>query len=316
MHMSPADVAREAQRILHHFTDKQILSLLANTTVILSAPRSGSTLVFETLRSARGSWSIGGESHIVFGLLPELGAAARGFRTAALNAADAHPLVVRKMRAIFLALMQDRNGKRLVDLASTRRPRPPCFIEKTPRNALNTGFLEKVFPGMKVVYIYRNPRPTISSIMEAWHIGLQSGRFVTVPDLPGWDRRAWCLLLPPGWQQMNGRSIAEIAAFQWKCANESIMDFLDSLPAKRYRVLSYEAFLEEPGTITDDILRFMGLRPDPQLHEKLSRPLPPSSTTVTPPAADKWKRHEQEINHLEAYFAPTERRFTRLAKNG
>ena len=42
--------------------------LLKEPVIIVSAPRAGSTLLFERLMSVDGLWSIGGESHGIFRL--------------------------------------------------------------------------------------------------------------------------------------------------------------------------------------------------------------------------------------------------------
>ena len=39
--------------------------LFDRPVIILAAPRSGSTLLFETLAAAKDAWTIGGESHHV-----------------------------------------------------------------------------------------------------------------------------------------------------------------------------------------------------------------------------------------------------------
>ena len=74
------------------------------------------------------------------------------------------------------------------------------MLEKTPKNALRIPFIRKTYPDALFVYLYREPRDNVSSIMEAW----RSGRFVMYPDLPGWQGLPWSLLLIPGGMALLG----------------------------------------------------------------------------------------------------------------
>ena len=51
------------------------------------------------------------------------------------------------------------------------------MLEKTPKNALRLPFLARVFPEARFIYLHRDPRRVLASMMEAWTVG-------TVPDLP------------------------------------------------------------------------------------------------------------------------------------
>jgi len=57
--------------------------------IVVSPPRAGSTLLFETLALSPGLFSIGGESHGVFEAVPALQPANRGWESNELTAADA-----------------------------------------------------------------------------------------------------------------------------------------------------------------------------------------------------------------------------------
>ncbi|WP_202951107.1 sulfotransferase [Synechococcus sp. PCC 7336] len=81
--------------------------------------------------------------------------------------------------------------------------------KKTPKNSLRIPFLQKIFPQARFVFLHRRPEANISSIVTAW----RSGRFVTYRNLPHWQGLPWSLVLPPNWPQLNGASLAEIAAF-------------------------------------------------------------------------------------------------------
>lgn len=290
-------LSRAAQGLAASLPPAYLRKLFHKPIFIVSAPRSGSTFLFEQLSRVPGFWSIGGESHHVFRLFPGLRAENTRMDSGCLGEKHADRETRKLMKAVFLCLLQDCQGNRFMDIAPGRRPANVLFLEKTPRNALNIPFLLKVFPDARFIYLHRDPRENIASIIEAWKEGLQTGRFVTFADLPGWDRPAWCLLLPPGWRGMKGRSLAEIAAFQWSECNRIVINELQRLHQSRWTSISYRALVENPAGELGCLCRFAGLPPGTAIPGKQGN-LPLSSTTLTPPHPDKWRRHETEINDL------------------
>ncbi|MDX1379671.1 MAG: sulfotransferase [Xanthomonadales bacterium] len=255
---------------------------------MLAAPRSGSTLLFETLAEAPDIWTVGGESHRYIEGLRRLHSVAGGIGSNRLDESHATPRIVEVLRRRFARQLRDRDGRRFFDNQHIERLR---FLEKTPKNALRQPFLETVFPGSLYVFLVRDPRPNISSMMEAW----KGGKFVTYPRLPGWQGLRWSLLLPPGWQQLKGRPLAEVCAYQWATANRIILDDLGRLPADRWTACSYEALTADPQPTIERICRFAGLATDDRLRQRIAAELPLSRSTQTRPDPDKWRRNEDEI---------------------
>src|SRR4029077_18360141 len=77
---------------------------------IVSSPRSGSTLLFETLSNAPGLATIGGESHGLIESIAQISPAARGWESNRLTAADAEPSTVALLRERFRAALRYRDG--------------------------------------------------------------------------------------------------------------------------------------------------------------------------------------------------------------
>ena len=122
-------------------------------------------------------YTIGGESHAIFEGLSQLNIAARDLRIEPAGRGEqATPTVVGELRDRFRRRLIDRDGKAGAD-ARIR------ILEKTPKNALRVPFLARVFPQAHFVYLYRDVRETLASMIEAWN----SGRFVTYPELPEWN---------------------------------------------------------------------------------------------------------------------------------
>jgi uncharacterized protein (TIGR03032 family) len=256
---------------------------------IVSPPRSGSTLLFETLARSPDVLTIGGESHAVIEAVPGLHPRERGFESNRLYARDATPAVVAALRRGFAARWHDRDGHRPAGERAWQ------LLEKTPKNALRVGFLADAFPGARFVYLYRDAREAVSSMLDGW----RSGRFVTYPELPGWSGAPWSFLLTPGWREWNGKPLAEIVARQWSACTRALLDDLDALDPERWCVTSYDRLVVEPQTEIERLCAFLGLRWDQTLHP----PLPASRHTLSSPAPDKWKRNAAELEPVMPLIA-------------
>jgi uncharacterized protein (TIGR03032 family) len=263
--------------------------------IIVAAPRSGSSLLFETLAQAPGAYTVGGESHQQLEALPALRPEAHGYESNRLTAMDATAEVAAEIRRRFVAALRDRDGRALP--ANTAAVR---LVEKTPKNALRIPFLDATFPDALYVYLYREPEENLSSLIEGW----QSGRFVMYSKLPGWTGPPWSFLLVPGWHQLAGAPVAAIAAAQWQRTQQILLDDLATLPPERVFALTYREFLAAPEIQVRRICAFAGISWD----RALPASLPLSRHTVTAPAPDKWRRHEEMLaSHLPALVATAER---------
>jgi hypothetical protein len=243
---------------------------------IISPPRAGSTLLFETLLRAPQVFTIGHESHALIEGMHELHPAQRGFDSNRLDAAAATPAVAAELRKRFQAELRD---------SSRRSPLswPVRMLEKTPKNALRVAFLAKVFPEAQFIYLHRDPLQTLSSMLEAW----QCGRFRTYPQLPDWQGPPWSLLLVPGWRELSGRPLEEIVATQWEVTTRLLLDDLQGLPPGRCHVAQYAVLVAHPA---EEVARLCAAL-DLEWGQSLPATLPLSRFTVSAPGADKWRRH-------------------------
>jgi hypothetical protein len=255
--------------------------------VILSAPRAGSTLLFETLAQAAGLYTIGGESHQ---LIESIGALRPGrgvVHSNRLTRRDATSAIIAELRQRFAGRIVDRDGQPPAPGARVR------LLEKTPKNALRVPFLLEVFPDAQFIFLQREPRANLSSMIEAW----RGKGWVTYRQLPGWPG-PWSLLLPPGYERLRGRPLEEVVAFQWRVANETILDDLAALARERWTSVRYEDLLRDPHAAIARLLDFAGLEMDSRLSDYLSKPLPPSRYTQTAPDPDKWKKNAAQIERV------------------
>jgi hypothetical protein len=255
---------------------------------IIAAPRSGSTLLFETLAQSHSICTLGGEAHAAIeGAQPELRPGAPGVESNRLERRHATPEAIRRLHEEFAAQRRPAPGAQEADAARLR------FLEKTPKNALRLPFLDAAFPDAQFIFLWREPRANLASIIEAW----KAGRWVTYRGL---DERTdpWSLLLPPGWRAMRGAPLPEIAAFQWESANRIALDDLEKIDRSRWTSVTYEDLTANPRTVVERLARFIGIGIDAGLEQRLAAPLPPSKQTHTPAASGKWRKHQTEIEAL------------------
>lgn len=250
--------------------------------LIVSTPRSGSTLLFETMVKAPGLFNPGGESHARIEQVADFFPGLRGFTSNRLDAGDATAQSVEALARSFYSVLRDRDGA-----SATGAVR---MLEKTPKNALRVPFFDAAWPDSTFVYLYRDVRQTLASMMEAW----ASGRFVTYPALPGWSGPPWSLLLTPGWRELVGRQLPEIVAGQWTTTTETLVDDLAALPAHRVIGLDYGEFLADPQATIVALSASLDLQWDAQLPAAL----PLSKTTYSRPSPDKWRRLEAQIESV------------------
>ncbi len=260
--------------------------------VILAAPRSGSTLLFETLKESSDFWTIGGESHGIFERINRFNPMTRFCDSNALYAEDSIPQIIDQMRVWFYQKLRDTQGRHIQSVQGTLSS-APRFLEKTPKNALRVSLLNAIFPDALFIYLYRNPRENISSMMEAW----QSGRFVTYASLPG-RGKPWSLLLPPGWQSYHDAPLEQITAFQWQAANEAILHELAKLDRNRWMAVSYGQQVNSPATTVRTICDFCDVSASGILEALSSGQSKLSRYTVTAPSTDKWRSNAAALGRV------------------
>lgn len=251
--------------------------------IVVSSPRSGSTMFFEALERSPDVCSIRGESHAIMESIAMLHPAARNFDSNVLSARHCSQDVARELRRRFRTAAVTADGARPSD------GEPIRLLEKTPKNALRIPFMARLFPDATFVYLYRDPRHVLASMIDAW----QSGRFRTYPDLPGWPGLPWSLLLTPGWRELTGLPLHHIVARQWEAATRIMLDDLSALDQGSVVKVRYEELVADPDRELARVCGQCGIAAVPD-----AKALPLSKHTLTPPSPDKWKRHAALIEEI------------------
>lgn len=300
LRMAPPEPRKLHRPVANNATN--VASLPAPTfhrpVIVVAAPRSGSTLLFDLLAQFQNVWTIGGESHACIRGIPELHPAHKGYESDRLTPEDATPANVDSLVRNFAERLVNREGRRLIDIPLEDRPNHVRFVEKTPSNALRIPFLHAAFPDALFVYLGRDPKENISSLVEGW----RSRRFLAYRGMPDWPYRDWSFLLPPGWRSLAGRSLVEIAAHQWHAATKAIEKDLETLPASSWCNVNYSDLVRTPRDVLGTIAEFAGFEWDAHVERAVAGALPLSRVTISAPSSAKWLRHEEEITTALSRF--------------
>ena len=259
---------------------------------LVSSPRSGSTMLYDALSEAPDLYAPGGEGHGLVEGIETLSVQGRGWSSNRLTAEDSNPRTAEQLARSFYLSLRDRDGKTAEG--------PVRMIEKTPKNALRVPFFEEVWPDSTFVFVYRDPRQTIASMIEAW----MTGRFRTYRMLPNWTGQPWSLLLVPDWQELNGLPVPQIVARQWKSTMEILLDDLSKIPTERLRAVDYDDLVESPRPVIEKLAKSLELN----LDRPIGTQLPLSKTTFSRPQRDKWRRMEEVINGIWPIVAEVDER--------
>jgi hypothetical protein len=187
------------------------------------------------------------------------------------------------------------------------------FLEKTPKNSLRVPLLDYLFPDAYYIWIKRKAVRNIDSLVAGWYavdkIGpvtrKRYGQFgypiVNQLELQDYSDNSWTFALVPGWQDLKGKTVADVAAWQYYQCNSFIAKDLASIEARRIFPVKHEDFVRDPVKIVQKIFEWADL-PSSQIAEGFARNLPRVNDT-TPLVL----RPIRGLRHSSAVYAAIER---------
>lgn len=256
---------------------------------IIGAPRSGTSLLYAILRrsSALKHWP--GESHEIWEA--DYHPALRGWGSNHLGPEDIEPAAAARIRRAFFLVTGSKHH----------------LLDKTPRNALRVPFVDALFPDARFIYIKRDGRENINSLINAWRTPRYRTYALPEPhEIPGTDPKWWKFVLYPGWREDRQGPLEVVAAKQWIISNEQAMAALGDIDPARSIEITYEGLVARPVEQVGDVLGFLGLPYEHAVKEKAAATSTTPINTVTPPEPGKWrKENPTEIEAISALIAPT-----------
>ena len=265
---------------------------------IVSTPRAGSTLLFNSLSNSADVWTTGEENHELLETITGLHPKDNHYHSNCLFAKDATREILTELSRRFSQRLVNQQGQWYQDLNDQQRPREVRFLEKTPKNALRIPFIKALFPDAVFIYLYREPYANINSLMEGW----RSRRFIAYKKLPDWSFKDWSFLLTPDWQKLNNKSIVEISAHQWAITNQTIMMDIKALSASDWTMLSYDELITNPQQTLEKLVEFMHMEFSEQNFSIDNLVLTP--VTLSAPHPHKWKKNAPELATISTLVEP------------
>jgi hypothetical protein len=191
-------------------------------------------------------------------------------------------------------------------LAPPGRDIPIRLLEKTPENCLRLPFLLALFPDARILYLTRDGRANVNSLIEGWrqpHLfpGYQVPETLDIPD---YTRDRWAFTLIPGWRELTASPLEEICAWQWIRCNQAVLahreHYGDEVP---YLGIRFEDLVARPGAILPRVADFLNIDFESGLSRFATRL--PSINAVTAPEQEKWRRQNPDgIARIQSLIAP------------
>lgn len=167
------------------------------------------------------------------------------------------------------------------------------YLDKYPRMCLRVEYLHALYPDASFVSIVRDGRAVTSSLITGWRTEGRFGqgtKLVAPLRIDGYDGDVWKFLVPPGWREYTqGRTLAEVCAFQWSAANTAILDARERIGDERWVDVRYEDLIAEPVPTMRRVLDRLSLPGDGVLDWAASLDQRVSRTAITAPRPDKWR---------------------------
>lgn len=261
---------------------------------VIGCSRSGTTITYETLAAAPQFRSLGWEIPQFWNSLH--GPLNNGWHSEAADAGNARP----EHRDAAMRYLYQHLG-------------PGWVLDKTCINVMRVSYLHRLFPDAKFVFIQRDGRDNISSMMDGWRTGRSDGRFEltqffgSFPEevaIEGGQFREWSFFLAPGWQDYNHAGLAEVCAFQWISANQMALKAKREVPDSQWIHLRYEDIFERPVEMFREAFQRLGIPFSDELQARC-RNLQPTSIVKGKPKQQKWREHNpQAIERIRSTIRP------------
>lgn len=264
---------------------------------IVGAPRSGTSLLYAILRRSSHIRHWPGESHEIWEA--DVHPATRGWDSNALGADDVSPEIAARIRRSFF-------------LVTGKKHR---LLDKTPRNALRVPFVDGVFPDATYIYLRRDGRENVNSLINAWRTPRYRTYELPEPHaITGVDPRWWKFVLYPGWRDDKNGPLEVVCARQWLASNEHLLEARASITDDRWLDIRYEDLVDRPQEEVGRLMEGLGLPYEPAVRTRSAATSTTPINVVTPPERGKWRRENRdEIEAIAELIAPT---MTRLGYDG
>ena len=210
-------------------------------------PRSGTTLLFEILRHHHMINSFPIEGHEIW----------RRFNNPQDNGGE--------RRTSYSTTVAPVTKKRIRQILHYLLGNKKIFLEKTPTNCLRVPFLLEIFPDAKFIFVIRDGKEVINSLMEGWKLYPQftfvGSKKINIKAYPKdfSNIKMWHFYLPPRWREYRERNLRDICFYQWTFCAENIIKHAKELKSEQLCIVDYKTLINNPICAVKKVLKFMKL---------------------------------------------------------
>jgi len=185
-------------------------------------------------------------------------------------------------------------------------------LDKTCINVMRVPYLHALFPNARFVYIHRDGRDNVSSLMDGWlhdghfALGKLLGPFPCPVAIDGGAFHEWSFFLPPGWRDYNDAPLEEVCALQWLTANRFALDASRQIPPEQWIRLRYEDIFDRPLPMFREVFERLKLPFDDAIERRCATlDTRPTSIVKGAPKKEKWKaQHAAKIERILPRIRP------------
>ncbi len=261
---------------------------------IIAPPRSGSTFLFECLRRFDQTVSLPHEADQVWWtFFPYERSYPPTDRVSPEEVNNEKRRGLREhhyLEAINSKSACDKDSKTLWHRLGIR---PIRYLDKTIANCLRVDTIKSVFPDADFIFLVRDPRANISSMIEGWSHFPKNQLDPIIQSVGKSTIDCWTYPAPPKWPSVIDQSLPEICAWSWQQHVEHALSaFKETSPVCWVR---YERLRENPSKVLEKLANSLNLKWSNCVEQYVENN-PSSRTTVSKPEKGKWRRkNEKEV---------------------
>ena len=246
---------------------------------VIGCSRSGTTAVYNVLGMAPDLATMRKESHDFWNMLHPM----------AENNWNSHILIAKDVT--------DRDKKE-VPKFFYRYLGAKRFLDKANQNCFRIPYLHAIFPDAFFVYIRRDGRDNVNSMIHGWgrplEYGTWSGDLPAKVKIDNGRYNRWCFFLFPGWQDFTAKSIEEVCAAQWIEANRAVLNAKNKISADHWVDIVYEDILDKPVETFSRVFSQLDISFTDEIRKHCENLSGKPYNAFSRPRLNKWKEENRE----------------------
>lgn len=246
---------------------------------VIGCSRSGTTAVYNVLGMASGIASMHKESHDFWNYLHPL--SKNNWESHMLDASNINGKDKKEVSRFYYRYLGENR-----------------FIDKANQNCFRIPFLHALFPDAFFVYIKRDGRDNINSLIYGWgrpdEYGSWSREIPATVEIENGRYNRWCFFLFPCWQDYLKSSIEEVCARQWIEANRAVLDAKKHIPSGQWVELFYEDILKSAAETFSEVYKKLDLSYSDGTRKHCESLVSHPYNAFSTPRLNKWEQENPE----------------------